>query len=528
MRKLVLILLCAVAVFALGGCGPAERTDTVRYVLEAEPASLDPAMTTALPENIVELQLFEGLTRLDDQDVPQPALAERWDVSADGLTYTFYLRPGLHWSDGVPLTASDFEYAWKRALDPDVASENAYMMFPLVNGEAYFNRQVDAAAVGVHAVDDRTLIVKLAAPTAYFLSLTAFHSYYAVPRHVVEKAPQTWASGNMPIVGSGPYTISKWIHASEIDFVKNETYWDAASVTLPQLEFPISDSQATRLTLVESGQADMMVEPPPADETRLEEAGLYHVAPYLGSYYYVFNVTAKPFDDVRVRKAFALAVRRRALIANVVRSRKQPAYAWVPPGLVDPATGVDFRTAGGTVLQPEDAAAAKALLQQAGYDDGSKLPDIRILFNTSEMHKAIAEALQAMWHDELGVTVGLVNQEAKVFMASRSSGDFQIARASWVADYADPMTFLSVFADAENDAQYHNERYTELIHAAQQTNDAVLRMKLMHEAENILFDDCVIIPIYYTTQPFVAQPYVKGYHWSSLGLVDFKRAYIEK
>lgn len=519
--------LCCLLMLVCGGCSGVQKPDTVSYVLEAEPSRLDPAMTTNLAENNTELQLFEGLTRLDKEDVPQPALAESWDVSPDGKVYTFHLRDGIQWSDGTPITAQDIEFSWKRVIDPDIASENAYMMFCIDNAENYFKKKAAADEVGIHALDDKTLQVRLTNPTAYFLNLTAFHCYYPVPRQQVEAHPDTWASDAETMVCSGPYKITKWIHSSEITMVKNDQYWDKDAVQLPSIVFPISDSQATRLTLVESNQANMTVEPPPADQDRLEKIGLYKVAPYLGIYYYVFNVQKPPFDDVRVRKAFALAVQRQGLMEHIVRGQKQAAYAWVPPGILDKTTGRDFRAEGGN-LMTEDAEKARQLLQEAGYDADHPLPEINILFNTSEIHKAIAEAMQAMWKENLGADVQLTNQESKVFMASRSQGEYQIARASWIADYSDPMSFLDVFDDEENDAQYHNPVYHELIQKAKTTNNEALRMQYMHEAEQKLFDDCVIIPIYYTTQPYAAQPYIKGYHWSSLGLVDFKEAYIEK
>lgn len=509
----------------LSGCGT-EKNDTVSYALEAEPASLDPAMTTGLAEANVQAELFEGLTRLDRDNQPQPALAERWDISPDGKTYTFHLRPGITWSDGTPITAHDFVYSWMRVIDPAVASPNAYMMFIIDGAEAFSKKQGSAEDVGIKAPDDRTLQVRLKNPTAYFLNLTSFHCYYPVPEALVRANPDTWAANAGGFVGCGPFTLEKWIHSSEITVKKNPAYWDAGHVRSDYLDFPISESQSTRLTLVESGQANMMVEPPPAEQQRLESLGLYQVAPYLGTYYYVFNTQKAPFDDVRVRKAFALAMEREGLVKHIVRGRKEAAYAWVPPGMKNPATGQDFRKEGGN-LQEENAEQAQQLLKEAGYDE-SHQPEVTILFNTNEMHKAVAEAVQAMWKKNLGVQVELTNQEAKVYLASRTQGNYQVARASWVADYADPMTFLDVFADEDNDAQYHNEAYLDRVRKAKEEKDPGLRMQYMHQAEQILFDDCVLIPIYYTTQPFVVQPYVKGYHWSPLGLIDLKEAYIEK
>lgn len=524
MKKLWILLMCLL-MLVLSGCGT-EKNDTVSYALEAEPASLDPAMTTGLAEANVQAELFEGLTRLDRDNQPQPALAERWDISPDGKTYTFHLRPGITWSDGTPITAHDFVYSWMRVIDPAVASPNAYMMFIIDGAEAFSKKQGSAENVGIKAPDDRTLQVRLKNPTAYFLNLTSFHCYYPVPEALVRANPDTWAANAGGFVGCGPFTLEKWIHSSEITVKKNPAYWDAGHVRSDYLDFPISESQSTRLTLVESGQANMMVEPPPAEQQRLESLGLYQVAPYLGTYYYVFNTQKAPFDDVRVRKAFALAMEREGLVKHIVRGRKEAAYAWVPPGMKNPATGQDFRKEGGN-LQEENAEQAQQLLKEAGYDE-SHQPEVTILFNTNEMHKAVAEAVQAMWKKNLGVQVELTNQEAKVYLASRTQGNYQVARASWVADYADPMTFLDVFADEDNDAQYHNEAYLDRVRKAKEEKDPGLRMQYMHQAEQILFDDCVLIPIYYTTQPFVVQPYVKGYHWSPLGLIDLKEAYIEK
>lgn len=277
MKKIWILLMCLL-MLVLSGCGT-EKNDTVSYALEAEPASLDPAMTTGLAEANVQAELFEGLTRLDRDNQPQPALAERWDISPDGKTYTFHLRPGITWSDGTPITAHDFVYSWMRVIDPAVASPNAYMMFIIDGAEAFSKKQGSAEDVGIKAPDDRTLQVRLKNPTAYFLNLTSFHCYYPVPEALVRAKPDTWAANAGGFVGCGPFTLEKWIHSSEITVKKNPAYWDAGHVRSDYLDFPISESQSTRLTLVESGQANMMVEPPPAEQQRLESLGLYQVAP---------------------------------------------------------------------------------------------------------------------------------------------------------------------------------------------------------------------------------------------------------
>lgn len=526
--RTLLVLLFIAAMTLTAGCGKsAENGQVFRYALEAEPATLDPAKSTAIPESLVELQIFEGLTRLDAQDQPAPGAAESWDISADGLTYVFHLRPNAKWSNGSPVTAQEFEFAWKRALSPEFASENAYMLFPVKNARAYNEQKVPADQVGVRAIDAHTLEVRLEQPTAYFLSLTAFHVFYPVHQAIVAANPDTWAADSTTLIGNGPFKIAGWLHSSKIEFSKNEHYWDAAAVKLTAMNWPISDSQTTRLALMENRQVDMIVEPPVAEHDRLSQTGLLKISPYLGIYYYVFNTQQAPFDNLKVRQAFALALSREPLVKNVVKGGKQPAYAWVAPGLVNPASGRDFREEGGDYAA-EDAALARRLLAEAGYPGGQGLPPVTILYNTGELHKSIAEAVQEMWKQNLGIAVAVTNQESKVFLESRSGGRFQLARASWTGDYADPMTFLAVFSDKNNDANYHNPAYNRLIAQAQSAIDQQVRMPAMHQAEKLLFDDAVIIPIYYTTQPFLAQPYVKGYFWSVLGLADFKTAYIEK
>lgn len=525
-KFLLFFLLLFIFPLTLAGCSNTSKEPIFRYALESEPATLDPAKSTALPESLVELQIFEGLTRLDEKDQPAPGVAESWDVSADGLTYTFHLRPNAKWSNGDPVTANDFIFAWKRVLDPDFASENAYMLFPIKNSQDYNEKKASADELGMKALDSHTLEVTLDKPTAYFLSLVAFHSFYPLHEATVLAEPDRWALNAKTLITNGPFKVMDWRHGSKIEFAKNDQYWDAEAVKMTKMNWPISDSQTTRLSLFENKQVQMMVEPPIVEQERLSQNGVFQVAPTLGVYYYVFNTEQAPFDNPKVRQALSLAINREALVQTVIKGGKQPAYAWVAPGLTNPATGKDFRSESDVRIK-EDIQKAKELLAEAGYPNGQGIPPVNILFNTGEMHKAIAEALQEMWQQNLNIPVTLTNQESKVFLASRSHGQFQIARASWVGDYADPMTFMDVFKDPENDAKYKNPEYNGLVEKAQQTDKQNIRFEAMHKAEKLLLDDAVILPIYYTTQPYVARPQIKGYFWSVLGLADFKKAYLE-
>ncbi len=449
LKLMVLALGVSVLLFVFGYPRGEQPIDehTIRYVIEQEPSTLDPAKSTTSPEATVQLQLFDGLVRLNDESEPEAALAKSWDISDDGREYTFHLRPDLKWSNGEPLTAHDFEYAWKRVLDPEVHADNAYMLYVLKNGEAFNNGDATADDVGVKATDDNTLV-----------------------------------------------------------------------------NWPISESQSTRLTLVEGGEADMTVEPPVADQKRLEEAGLLHIGPMLGNYYYVFNVKADPFTDPEVRKAFSMVINRANIVNNIVRGGKEAAYAFVPYGMLESNGREDFREAG-SYLVYEDVEQAKEILKKAGYDKNHPLPPITILYNTSELHKAIAEAVQDAWVNAFGADVRLQNQETKVFLADREAGKYQVARASWVADYSDPQNFLEVFSAEDNDSQYHSEDYNELIARIRTTPNGAERDALMHKAEQMIFDESLVMPLYFTTQPYVTNGSIQNYFWTTLGLVDFKKAY---
>jgi len=477
----------------------------------------------------VQAQIFEGLVEVDAQNHVIPATAERWEISDDGLTYIFFLRPQARWSNGDPVTAYDFEYAWKSTLNPDLASSYAYQLYYLKNGEAYNKRLAPPDAVGVKALDEHTLRVVLEQPTAYFLNLLSFHTYYPVPRRIVENNPN-WANDPKTLIGNGPFKITAWVHNSQLDFSRNEYYWDASSVKMDRMEFILTDSSTTVMALFENGQIDMGEGIPPSELPRLRRENKVTIFPYLGTYYYVFNVTKPPFNDWRVRKAFTLAINREAIVKNITQGDQKPALAWVPYGLADKDPGTDFRIVGGNYFQDNDIETAQKLLSEAGYPGGRGLPPITLLYNTSESHKAIAEAVQEMWKKNLGASVRLVNQEWKVYLDTRNRGDFQVARASWIGDYADPMTFLDLFetGGGNNDAKYSNPQYDLLIKTAKTTTDQAIRMRAMHEAEKLLMTDAVIAPIYFYTNPVLVKPYVKGYVRSILGHLYFKRAYLER
>ncbi len=516
-------LLVAVLAGAALAAEPMAKDQVLQFNLGAEPQTLDPAKSTGIPEAIMILNLFEGLTRLDENNEPQPAIAKSWDVSNGGTVYTFHLRDAK-WSNGDAVTAHDFEYAWKRALAPETASEYAYQLYYIKNGQDYNEGKIkDAGAVGVKAVDDHTLRVVLEAPTPYFLSLTAFPTLLPVDQKVV-KGNANWATKPETHVGNGPFKITKWVHNSQAILEKNPSYWDADVVKLQKIEVALIDSQMTAITMFDTGQLDYNDNIAVSEIDRLKKEGKFQVAPYLGTYYYLFNVTKKPFDDVRVRKALALAIDRKAIVELVTKAGQKPALAFVPPGVKG------FREAGKTYFKDNDVFTARKLLADAGYPGGKGFPTVELLYNTSESHKVIAEAIQQMWKKNLGINIRLTNQEWKVYLDTRTQLNYQVARAGWIGDYVDPMTFLDMWltGGGNNDTGWSNKRYDALIEQSKTEEDMKKRDALLHEAEDILMNDMPIMPIYFYTLPFEQKDFVKDLNRSTLGFIDFKHTWIAK
>ncbi|KYZ78203.1 ABC transporter substrate-binding protein [Anaerosporomusa subterranea] len=527
-NRLLLILCCTlIAGLLMTGCSKQQSTH-LRYAVGAEPESIDPRKSTSIAASTIEAQLFEGLTVLDAANRPAPAAAERWEVSADGLVYVFHLRQAAKWSNGESVTAHDFEYAWKTCLSPDFASPYAYQMFYIKNGEAYHNKKASADQVGVKALNDYTLEVRLERPAPYFLSLTAFHTYYPVHQKTVA-ANGKWATDAKSVVGNGPFLLTLWQHSSKMELAKNPHYWDAASVKLARMEFLLLDSASTVMAMFERNQIDIGDNLPASEIPRLLAEKKVQIQPQLGVGYYSFNMQKAPFDNAKVRKAFQLAIDREVLVKKVLQGGQQPAFALVPTGLADVKPGEDFRKVGGDLLKNNDIETAKRLLAEAGFPDGKGLPPITLLYNTSETHKMMAEAIQEMWKKNLGVLVQLSNQEWKVFLDSLDRHEFQMARDSWVGDYADPMTFIELFemTNGNNVPDYKNPDYDALVNQAKKTPDQQTRMQAMHAAEKLLIDDAVIIPLYYYTSPSLVKDRVKGTMRSIFGNIYFKNAYLQ-
>ena len=533
---LVLVLMLVAALFA--GCAPKAQPEgevkaepkVLRWNLGADPRTLDPQLNAANEGGHVINNTFEGLMREMPGGEVAPAMAESYEVSADGLTYTFKIRDAK-WSDGVAVKAQDFEYAWKRALDPNLLpepSEYSFQLFYIKGGQDFFEGKGSKDAVAVKAIDDKTLQVELIAPTPYFIELTGFYTYMPTRQDVVEKDPENWARTPELAVSNGPFKLVEYTIGDRLVLEKNTEYWNADKVKIDRIEAPMIVEDSTALTAYEAGDLDVLHNVPNQEIPRLKsEDPSFYIRPKVGTYYYNFNVTKAPFDNVKVRKALTLAIDRTAIVEKVSQAGEIPATGFTPPGLFDDQ-GRDFRKTNGDFgIDPKAAKVeeAKALLAEAGFPNGEGFPTFELLYNTSEGHKAIAEAVQEMWKQNLGINTTLQNQDWAVFQDNRMNGNFLVARGGWIGDYLDPMTMLDLFTSysALNDPHWYSPEYDALIEKAKVTTGAE-RSETLYAAEKLMMEEQILAPIYYYVDKLAVKEYVKdvemvgtGHWWFGFG-----------
>lgn len=477
----------------LAGCQPRPRADLV-FINGAEPETLDPAIITGQPESRIVGALFEGLCAFDKHGRPQPGVAQRWEVSPDGRSYTFYLRPDARWSDGARVTAHDFVRSWERTLRPETASQYAYMLDPIRHARAYAEGRIsDFSKVGVRALDDATLEVHLEAPTPYFLDLCAFPTLFPVRTDLIERYGDDWIKPGR-IIGNGAFVLEEWRINDRIRLRKNPHYWNRDAVRLETVDILPIAKDSVAFNFYASGLADLVIDKglaPIALMDELRKRPDFHAAPFLGTYFLRFNCARPPFHDARVRKAFVMAIDKRRIVEKITRAGEEPAGGFVPPGLAGYPPGEGL---------PYDPEAARRLLAEAGYPGGRGFPHVIYLFNESQQNESIAVELRAMWQKELGVAPLLARQEWKVYLNSLSSLDYDIARSSWVGDYPDPNTFLDMFVTGggNNRTGWSHPDYDAAIAAAARETDPAARLAILRQAENLLVQhEAVIAPIYY-------------------------------
>ncbi|MBI2908042.1 MAG: peptide ABC transporter substrate-binding protein [Chloroflexi bacterium] len=528
-----LVILAMIVPFL--ACSRAEegRGAELNLNLGTEPPTLDPALATDVVSVDMARSLFVGLTDVDDKTSQIiPDLATKWDISPDGKVYTFHLRKDVRWSDGKPVTAGDVEYGIKRTLDPATASEYAHVLNIIKGAEDFNSGKVkDSATVGVKSKDDYTLEITLREAAVYFPMIASLWVTFPQPREAIEKHKEKWTEP-ANIVTNGPYLLSAWEHEKSVILKKNPNYYAAKDVGTETINFAMVREASTALTMYENGQLDSLYQTgvPLEDIDRVKKDPKLSkellIAPQLSTYYYGFNNSKAPFDKPLVRKAFTAAIDRQTLIDTVLKGEQKPAQTFTAIGVFGHVDGVKEK-----IGVPFDPAAARKYLADAGYPDGKGLPEITLAYNTSEGHKKIAEAIQAMWKRHLGVDVKVANQEWKVFLKTLQTDPPQVFRMGWSADYPDANNWLNdVFhsKSGSNYARFKNPKFDELVEKAAVEPDSGKRLGLYKEAEKILVDsEAAIAPIYFYTQVQLTKPYLERTH-PAFGGEHFKNWKIKK
>jgi oligopeptide transport system substrate-binding protein len=563
-----LLLATVLALLAASGCsGPADDPNTLVINNSTEVQTLDPALEKGQPEYHLTLALFEGLTIYDPKDLSvKPGVAESWEVSADGTRYTFHLRAS-QWSNGDPVTAADFEWSWKRVLDPVLASEYVEQVSTyLKNGKAYYEgaaadgtvkgwaetrpeqrakdaeslagsaqkRHVPALRKLIESEKDEAVLGPLRKALAEASKRDDVSADQVGVRAKDDRTLEVMLEAPTPyfldltafftyfpvhrktvethgkewtragnMIGNGPFVLKEWKVKDYILLDKNPKYWDAANVSDLKLKFLPIENATTAFNLYEKGRIQWLTDVPRDYIEELLNRPDYHTGPFLTTYFYGFNTTKGVTKDKRVRQALARAVDRQKIVKYITRAGEISADSLVPPGLAGYEPGK---------MAPFDPEAARKLLAEAGYPDGKGFPKIEILYNTLEAHKKIAAAIQEMWRENLHIDVELRNTEWKIYLDMQSRMEFDVVRRAWIADYNDPNTFLDMFTttNGNNNTGFSNAEYDRMVAAAAKERDPAKRMKQLHDAETLLMDELSIFPIYFYVTKNMWKPEVQG------------------
>jgi oligopeptide transport system substrate-binding protein len=520
------LVLLVVALLA-AGCGRREtavsagvRTHILHLGNQNEPATLDPHIMDAATDMNVAVALYEGLTSYDEKTGEGvPAVAERWDVSSDGLTYTFHLRPTAKWSNGDPVTAGDFAYSIQRILTPSLGSTYAYMLWPIRNAEEFNAGKVkNFAEVGVKVVDDHTLQLTLARPTPYLPMLAAHNTWMPVHRATVEKfgaADQRSSPWTRPgnLVGNGPFVLSEWQPNARISVTRNQHYWGNAQNQIEGVVFyPIEKAEVEELNF-RAGQLHATFGLPASKISSYRQASdsRLRIDPVLGIEYINFNVTKPPVNDPRVRRALALAIDRQTLAQNVLAGGRVAAGTIVPPNC-----GA-YTGPGGVTL---DGEAARRLLAEAGFPGGKGFPTLALQVRNDETTTRMAEAIQGMWQREFGISVTIEPSEQKVWLQTQQTLSHTIGVLGWTADFPDAITFLDVFrtGNGNNWTGWGSRDYDKLLDDAAVTANAAARLALLQRAEALLLTDMPAAPIVFRARTYLLHPSVHNWTPAPLGI----------
>lgn len=504
MKNISLLLLFIIGMsLSLISCQHTHKRADLIFINGVEPDSLDPALITGQADARIVSELFEGLLRFNKAGMAEPGVAASWEISPDKKVYLFHLRPSARWSDGRSVTASDFVVSWKRMLQPTTAAPYRDQFFMIQGAEEFASgKNLEFSHVGIEAVDDQTLKVTLKNPTAYFLQLCALWPFFPVRCDLVERMGDSWIKPQN-IISNGPYLLSAWNINDKIVLKKNPFYWGAQQVALNTIDVLPIDQANVAYNFYATGAADLIMSksllPPSLLEALIKKPD-FHASPFLGTSFVRFNCTKPPFQDPRVRQAFALVIDRHRLTKKITRGGELCAESFVPPGIpgYQPAAPLGY-----------DPLRARKLLAEAGYPNGKNFPLTNFIYVEGAISEGIAVELQAMWKQELGVSILLARREAKTYLSSMNTLDFNMANSNWIGDYLDPNTFLEIFVkgSSNNRTGWSSTAYDQLLMAAGLESDATKRFSLLRQAEELLIaQEAPIAPLYFNLEMQLYDP----------------------
>ena len=510
----------------------ADVAQEMTFVLSDEPDGIDPTVTNNSFAMYVLCNCFEGLVTYDPSGSIVPGCAESWDISEDGTVYTFHLRDGLKWSDGTPLTANDFVYSIQRVLTPSTTAQYYSMMADYIKGaKEFYEGTATAEELGAKALDDQTLEITLIQPTSFFIDVVSMWCYFPVQEATISANGDRWTASADTYISNGPFKMEQINLGEGYVLVKNENYWDADNVTLEKLTFRFILDSATALTAYESGDVDGIRSIPSADYARLvaSNAGV-NVVPNYGTVYYNINCSKAPYDNPLVRKALNLAIDRKTIIENVVQIDAEPAYSFLAPGYgVD---GKDITADRGTfgLSETADVEAAQAALAEAGYPNGEGFPTLQLSYYSNDTVKKVVEAMAEMFKTNLNINVEISSNDWAIYYESIQTGDYEVGAMGWSADYLNPMSFLPLFktGDSTNNAFYSNSAYDDLVNQIMMETDAAAAAELTLQADEIVSNDYVCIPLYYKSNSYLMKDYISGVYMVSSSYMYFKDAKVLK
>ena len=536
MKKRLIVLLVAMAMIvvplsACGGGGGGDAAGGKQLVVQVgpNPETLDPALNSAVDGANTILHLFEGLLVVDENSQLAPGQAESWDVSEDGLTWTFHLRDGLKWSDGSDLTANDFVYSWKRIADPELAAPYLDTVLNPIKGYNVEGTNPDDLAIS--APDDKTVVVELSAPCTFFGSLAAFATMMPVQQATIEANGDAWATSPDTYVSNGPFYMTEWEQGSHITVTKNPNYWNADAIKLDSIKFMLIEDANAAYSAYQNGEVQFIKDVPTEEIPSLAGNEEFHVDPIIGTYYLNLNCNLDQFKDAKVRKALSLAIDRNYVANTIMQGTYTPASNFMGPGWVDPAGGEFMANANGGKPYIDvdnfeaNLAEAKKLMEEAGYPNGEGFPEITYSTNDSGYHKAVAEYLQQAW-GELGLSVKVEMVEWASFTPMRRNGEYEAARNGWVGDYDDPSNMIELLysTNGNNDGKYNNPDFDAQIDISRTTLDLNERSAALHKAEDILMDDAGCIPVAYYNDFYLQSSKISGAWHSPYGYWYFMYA----